>query len=203
MRAVPASSASFSGALGVAVLLGVDLGGEGDQLLGGCAVILAGLGYAVGGFMVKHRLADHPPIGVAAWVVTASTVLLLPAAVIGFPSEAPGLGPVAAMIGLGAIGTGVAFAIFYFLIATVGPARTFIVTYLAPGFAVVYGATLLDETITVATIVGLALILAGSWLAADGRVGLGRRGGVGGPAAQHGGGSIRLVPETAEAVEDR
>ena len=60
----------------------------------------------------------------------------------------PGLGPVAAVVALGVLGTGVAFAIFYDLIATVGPARTWIVTYLAPGFAVVYGALLLDETIT-------------------------------------------------------
>lgn len=158
------------GAFGVAVLLGVDLGGEGDQLLGGLAVILAALGYAVGGLMAKHRLAGHPPIGVAAWVLIASTVLLIPVAVIGFPEQAPGLGPVAAMLALGAVGTGVALAIFYNLIATVGPARAWIVTYLAPGFAVVYGAVLLDEKITVATISGLALILLGSWLAAGGRL---------------------------------
>ena len=48
---------------------------------------------------------------------------------------------------LGVVGTGLAFAIFYELIATVGPARTFIVTYLAPAFAVAYGVTLLDETV--------------------------------------------------------
>jgi drug/metabolite transporter (DMT)-like permease len=154
------------GVVGVAVLLGVDLGGSGDELLGGLAVVLAGLGYAIGGFLVKHRLADRPPIGVAAWVVTASTILLIPAAAIGFPSSAPGLGPVAAVVALGVVGTGIAFAIFYWLIATVGPARAFIVTYLAPAFAVVYGAVLLDERITVAAIVGLALILAGSYLAA-------------------------------------
>ena len=53
---------------------------------------------------------------------------------------------------------------------TVGPARTFIVTYLAPAFAVVYGAALLDEEITVATIAGLALIVGGSYLAAEGRL---------------------------------
>jgi len=162
------------GVAGVGVLLGVDLGGQGDQLLGALAVILAGLGYAVGGFIVKHRLAERPPIGVAAWIVTASTVLLAPVAVIGFPAQAPGLGPVAAIFALGAVGTGVAFAIFYDLIATVGPARTFIVTYLAPGFAVIYGVTLLDETITLATISGLGLILVGSWLAAGGRISRGR-----------------------------
>ena len=47
--------------------------------------------------MVKHRLGEMPPIGVAAWVVTAATVLLIPAAAIGFPDAAPGLGPVAAV----------------------------------------------------------------------------------------------------------
>jgi drug/metabolite transporter (DMT)-like permease len=158
------------GVVGVAVLLGVDLGGSGDELLGGLAVVLAGLGYAVGGFVVKHRLSDAPPIGVAAWVMVASTVLLTPVALATTPSSAPDFGPVASVVVLGVIGTGIAFAIFYSLIARVGPAKAFVVTYLAPGFAVVYGATLLDETITVATIAGLALILAGSWLAAEGRL---------------------------------
>ena len=54
-------------------------------------------------------------------------------------------------------------------------AKTWVLTYLAPGFAVVYGATLLGETITVATLAGLALILAGSWLAAEGRLPTRRR----------------------------
>jgi drug/metabolite transporter (DMT)-like permease len=69
---------------------------------------------------------------------------------------------------LGLLGTGVPFAIFYSLIGSVGPARTFIVTYIAPAFAVLYGAVLLGESISVATIAGLALIVGGSWLAAGG-----------------------------------
>ncbi|HSJ18202.1 MAG TPA: DMT family transporter [Solirubrobacterales bacterium] len=158
------------GVVGVAVLLGVDLGGSGNELLGGLAVVLAGFGYAVGGLVVKHRLSDVPPLGVATWVMVASTVLLAPVAAATLPGSAPGLGPVAAVAVLGVLGTGIAFAIFYDLIGRVGPAKAFVVTYLAPGFAVVYGATLLDETITVATLAGLALILAGSWLAAEGRL---------------------------------
>jgi len=71
---------------------------------------------------------------------------------------------------LGVLGTGIAFVIFYGLIASIGPARAFLVTYIAPGFAVVYGAVLLSEEVTVATLAGLALILGGSWLAAEGRL---------------------------------
>jgi drug/metabolite transporter (DMT)-like permease len=199
------------GVVGVALLLGVDLGGSGSALLGGFAVVLAGLGYAVGGLLVKRRLAQRAPIGVAAWVVSAATALLIPAAVIGAPASAPGLGPLAAIIALGVVGTGIAFALFYDLIATVGPARAWIVTYLAPGFAVVYGATLLDERIGVATVAGLALIVIGSYLAAEGRNPLRlltrsrRRAAAGlGPAAEQRGGPIAIVTEPApERVEGR
>jgi drug/metabolite transporter (DMT)-like permease len=44
------------------------------------------------------------------------------------------------------------------------------VTYLAPGFAVVYGVWLLDEALTAGALLGLAVILAGSWIAAEGRL---------------------------------
>jgi drug/metabolite transporter (DMT)-like permease len=155
---------------GVALLLGVDLGGSGAALLGGLAVVLASLGYAVGGFLVKHRLAGLAPVGMSAAVMAASAIFLLPPALLTAPESVPGLGPVAAVTALGVLGTGVAFVIFYGLIASVGPARAFLVTYIAPGFAVVYGALLLSEAVTVATLAGLGLILAGSWLAAEGRL---------------------------------
>ncbi len=131
-------------------------------------MVLASQGYAVGGFLVKHRLGHAPPIGVAAWVMVAGTIWLLPAALITAPGSVPDLGPLAAVTALGVVGTGLAFAIFYTLIGRVGPARSFIVSYLAPGFAVVYGALLLDERITAATVAGLALVLTGSWLAVEG-----------------------------------
>ena len=154
------------GFAGVVVLLGVDLAGSG--LLGAAAVVLAGLGYAVGGFIVKRRLAAADPLPIAAAVMLASAVLLAPFGLATTPDAAPGLGPIAAVAALGIVGTGIAFAIFYSLIGSVGPARTFIVTYIAPGFAVIYGGVLLDERIRFATIAGLALIVGGSWLAAGG-----------------------------------
>jgi drug/metabolite transporter (DMT)-like permease len=75
---------------------------------------------------------------------------------------------------LGLVGTGLAFWIFYTLIAREGPAKATLVAYVAPGFAVVYGVTLLGESFTLFTLAGLLLIVGGSWLAAEGR--LSRRG---------------------------
>lgn len=153
------------GVAGLVLLLGVDLGGE---LLGGLAVVLAALGYAIGGLLAKQRLASVQPLGVAAIVLAVSTALALPAALLTLPGSAPGIGPLAAIAALGVVGTGIAFAIFYELIATIGPARTFLVTYLAPIFAVVYGVVLLDEPFGASSFAGLVLILAGSYLAAGG-----------------------------------
>jgi drug/metabolite transporter (DMT)-like permease len=158
------------GVAGVVLLFGVDLGGSSAALLGGLAVVLASVGYSIGSFVVKHRLSHARPLGVVASVMTASALMLLIPAIATAPSSAPGLGPIAAVVALGVFGTGVAFVIFYLLIGTVGPARTMIVSYLAPGFAVVYGAALLAESISAATLIGLALIVGGSWLAVSGTI---------------------------------
>jgi drug/metabolite transporter (DMT)-like permease len=73
------------------------------------------------------------------------------------------------MAALGAGGTGLAFVIFYTLIADVGPAKASIVAYIAPVFAVIYGVAFRDEAFTLGTLVGMALILGGSWIAGQAR----------------------------------
>jgi drug/metabolite transporter (DMT)-like permease len=102
--------------------------------------------------------------------MSASALLTAPFAAASLPGSAPALGPEAAVAALGLIGTGVAFWIFYTLIATEGPAKASLVAYVAPGFAVVYGVSLLGESFTVGTAAGLVLIVGGSWLAAEGRL---------------------------------
>ena len=157
------------GIVGVALLFGVDLGDDSDAVLGGLAILLAGLGYAIGAITAKRKLQDVPPVGIAASIMGISALLLLPALPWTLPSETPGLDTFGAMLALGAGGTGIAFLIFYTLNAEVGPSRASVVAYIAPVFSVFYGVTLLDEHFTVSTAAGLVLILGGSWLAAEGR----------------------------------
>jgi drug/metabolite transporter (DMT)-like permease len=158
------------GIVGVALLLGVDVGGDSAALVGGLAVVLASLGYAIGGFYLKARFKDAQPIGVVTGTMFGSALLALPLALATFPSDAPGAGSLAAMAALGAGGTGIAFVIFYTLIAEVGPTKASIVAYIAPVFAVIYGVAFRDESFTLGTVVGMALILGGSWIAGQGRV---------------------------------
>jgi drug/metabolite transporter (DMT)-like permease len=158
------------GIVGVALLLGIETGGGTAALVGGLMVVLAGLGYALGGFFLKRRLSDLPPVGVGAATLLVGALVSAPFGLATAPDSLPGLGPSAAVAALGVVGTGLAFWIFYTLIATVGPAKASLVAYVAPGFAVIYGVTLLDEGFTLATLAGLILIVGGSWLAAEGRL---------------------------------
>jgi drug/metabolite transporter (DMT)-like permease len=133
-------------------------------------VMMASLGYAIGPLQMKRRLQGVPPVGTAAATMTFAALLLTPAVPFAIPSHAPGLDTVGSLLVLGAGGTGIAFLIFYTLIAEIGPSRATVVAYIAPGFSVVYGVVLLGERFTAATAAGLLLILGGSWLAAGARI---------------------------------
>ena len=163
------------GIVGVALLFGVDLSGDGATILGGLGILLAALGYAIAGFLARAKLHDVPAVGVAGTVMAFSALLLRPTVPFGAPGSRPDLDVVGAMLALGAGGTGVAFLIFYTLNHDIGPSRASVVAYIAPVFSVFYGVALLDEAFTAGTAAGLALILSGSWLAASGRVPFRRR----------------------------
>ena len=151
------------GILGVALLLGVDV--EGSGLGGGLMVVLASVGYALGGFALKRYFRGYQPLALVAGTMTATAVITLPLFLLDPPGHV-GLDTVGAMSALGLGGTGIAFVIYYTLNHEIGPTRTSLVAYIAPVFAVVYGVTLLDEQFGVTTALGIVLIVGGSWLAA-------------------------------------
>jgi drug/metabolite transporter (DMT)-like permease len=76
----------------------------------------------------------------------------------------------AAVVALGALGAGVAYPLYFTLIARAGASRAILVTYLVPAFALVYGAVFLDEAVTATALAGLALILGGTALATGARL---------------------------------
>ena len=75
-----------------------------------------------------------------------------------------------AILVLGVVCTALAFVLFSVLIAEAGPGRATVITYVNPVVAVALGIVVLDEHLGVGAVLGLVLILAGSWLSTDGRV---------------------------------
>jgi drug/metabolite transporter (DMT)-like permease len=158
------------GLAGVAALVGIDVAGNTAELVGALAVLLAAFGYACGAMTVNRQFAEADPIGPIAAALGIASLLLLPAGLAGLPTEAPSGDAVASVVVLGVVCTAIAFLFFFRLITEVGPGRATVITYINPVVALALGVAILDESVTTGTVVGLLLILAGSWLSTDGRL---------------------------------
>jgi drug/metabolite transporter (DMT)-like permease len=69
------------------------------------------------------------------------------------------------LIALGIFSTAFAFILFFKLIEEIGPARGSLVTYVNTAVAVVLGVIILKEPLTIGIVIGLPLVLIGSYLA--------------------------------------
>lgn len=163
------------GFAGVVVLVGVDVAGNADELLGATLILLASCGYAAAPMILKRKLGGvDGRAAMGASLLVASALLALPAA-LSAPSAVPTTDAVASVVVLGVICTALALVVFQFLILEVGPGRALVITYLNPVVAVVLGVLILDESLGAGAVAGLLLILAGSWLSTDGRMPPGMR----------------------------
>jgi drug/metabolite transporter (DMT)-like permease len=195
---------------GVALLVGHDLGGEGGVPWWRVGeVLLVCVAYAVAPFIAARRLHDVPSIGVVAVSLAAVAIGYAPFAWLRRPDDVPPADAVWAVVGLAVLCTGVAFVVFFRLIAEVGPDRATLITFVNPAVAIVLGALVLDEEITAATIGGFALVLSGCWLAtrpARARAGAGARSGrsrPGSPGGHDAHGERRAPGERPEPGERR
>lgn len=157
------------GLAGVVALVGVDVGGHLRELLGVACLVVATIGYAAGPMLIRLRMADLHPLGPVAGALAVASVVLAPAAVASWPSALPSAGVLAAIGVLGALCTAVALAVMFFLVGEAGPSRAALITYVNPVIAVALGVAFLGERVGAATVAGLLLICAGSWLAGGGR----------------------------------
>jgi drug/metabolite transporter (DMT)-like permease len=155
---------------GVAALVGIDLAGSGAALLGAAAVLVATVGYAVGPMLVKHRLSGSDPLGPVTAAMAIASLMLLPFGIADMPSEMPSFDAASSIVVLGLVCSALAFMLFFRLIVEIGPSRAAVITYINPIVALALGVAILGEDVGPGAIAGLLLILAGSWLATDGRV---------------------------------
>ena len=152
---------------GVALLVGRDLRSDhAPPWWSVIEVLVVCVCYATAPFLADRRLADVPSIGVIAVSLSAVTIIYAPIAAFSLPTSVPSANAVLAVLGLAFICTGLAFVVFFALIDEAGPARAGLITFANPVVAVTLGAVFLDELVTVATVIGFVLVLAGCWLAA-------------------------------------
>lgn len=174
---------------GVVVLLGpASLSGLGARDWGQLAVLGAALSYALAGIFGR-RLTALPSLVAAAGMLTASSAVSLPAALIleGLPQTLPNGHVLLSVLALALISTAMAYLVYFRLLARAGAGNLLLVTFLIPPSALILGVLVLGETVDARSLFGVGFIFAGLLLV-DGRLLKFRRRG---QAAKIGAGGVR------------
>ena len=121
------------GLLGVGALVGIDIAGRRDELVGAAMILVAAFGYAVGPMFFKRHLADVDPRASMGACLALAAVALAPFAATDPPSVMPSAKALGALAGLGLFCTAAALVLWGKLIAQMGAGRALVVTYVSPG----------------------------------------------------------------------
>lgn len=153
------------GFIGLIAVVGIEsIKGGADPLAIGM-VLLASVGYSYAVMFVQSGLPGVSGVAINAVAMAISAIFYLPLTIAQWPTHHISSEAIAAILGLGVLSTGIAFAVFFTLSAIIGVARASLVTYLNTAFAVVLGVIILGEPLTVGIVIGLPLVLVGSYLA--------------------------------------
>lgn len=135
------------------------------SLTGVLLVVLATVFYGVAFNLSGHLQLRNGALAVLWRAQLVALVAVAPFALPGLADSTPTVGGVAAMVALGALGTGLAYVLFAVLAGRVGGSRASVTTYLIPVVAVALGAGLADERVAPLSLLGIVLALLGAYLA--------------------------------------
>jgi drug/metabolite transporter (DMT)-like permease len=150
------------GLVGVAVLVGVGpTAVTWNTILGVLASVAGAVCYGFAATYTRMRASSIPPLAAATGSQLAASITLLPFAIPGVPHalQAATLEVVLAVIFLGIVCTGLAYALFFQLIATEGASKAITVTFLVPASASIWAWLLLNEPVTPGTVLGISIVL--------------------------------------------
>jgi drug/metabolite transporter (DMT)-like permease len=153
----------FTGLAGVALVSGA--GPVVPDLwfaLGVAACLGATLCYAWSSIYMKRYASGAKPLAIAGWSQIFAGLVLVP--VVPFAPPSGSITPliVANVLALAIISSSAAYALYYRLIADIGPTRALTIAFLMPVFGMLWGALLLGETITLPMIAGCGLVIGGA-----------------------------------------
>jgi drug/metabolite transporter (DMT)-like permease len=148
---------------GVIVMIGIDaFQSLGLDLLAPLAIVMATLSYALASvYGRRFKRYGVKPISTAAGQITASTLILIPIALIidqPWTLAMPGMETIGAVLGLAALSTALASVVYFRILATAGANNVLLVTFLLPITAILLGAVLLNEVLLPRHVPGIVLI---------------------------------------------
>jgi drug/metabolite transporter (DMT)-like permease len=173
VRQLPSRHQAIGLVVGFAGVVAISLPsvGSGSNAAGIGLVILAAAFYGFAFNIAAPLQRRHGALPVLLRAQLVAVVLVLPFAIVGATQSTFGWGSLLAVVALGSLGTGVAFFWFTTLIGRVGSTRGSVAIYLVPVVAIVLGATLNDESVHLAAVLGTVLVIAGAYVTSRPRPG--------------------------------
>ena len=152
------------GMLGVAALVGLDVGGSDLPSVLEMSVVV--IGYALGPAILSRWMPDLPGVGVVAVSLAGAALIYVPVVLLtqSWPTAWPSAEVTGSIIVLAVVCSALAFLLMVALIGEIGPVKATTITYVNPAVAILAGVLVLGERVSVWTIVGFVLVLSGSWL---------------------------------------
>ena len=153
------------GFVGIVALVGIEsiTGTSNPKAI--AMVILAAIMYAYAVLMVTTNLPGVDGIAINGVAMGLTCLFYTPIAIATWPSNPVSTQAITALVALGVLSTAIAFMLFFIVIVEIGVARGSLTTYVNTAVAVVLGILILNEPITLGIIVGLPMVLLGSYLA--------------------------------------
>lgn len=152
------------GFLGIVAISWEQVRGSSATLLGTVLVLVAITLYGLAANVAVPLQQRYGALPVLLRAQLAALVVVVPFGAMHLEGSSWSWGAAAAMVPLGALGTGLAFVLMATLVGRVGGPRGSVAIYFVPVVAMVLGVVVLDETIAWSAVGGIALVLLGAWL---------------------------------------
>ena len=156
------------GFMGVVILVGWKaLETTPDVLIAIAAALLGALMYAIAAPYIKQNLTGVPSLVVTTGSQLGAALVIIPALPFTIPQRVPSAQVALSVLALAILSTAAAYILYFRLIQNVGSTKALTVTYLIPIFAMLWGALMLNEAVTLSMMVGCGMVLLGTAIAND------------------------------------
>ncbi|MFM1789229.1 MAG: hypothetical protein RLZZ12_578 [Actinomycetota bacterium] len=153
------------GLIGITLIVGIESISDFGNIRALLQILVAAASYAWAVNMITRKAPGISGLAINGIAMMISSVIFAPFAIANRPETLPSLEVTLSMIGLGVLCSGIAFWVFFVVLDEIGPARASLVVYPNTAVAVILGIIILREPITLAILIGLPLVLIGSYFA--------------------------------------
>jgi drug/metabolite transporter (DMT)-like permease len=153
------------GFVGVVLVSLPSIGEGSSETFGVALIVLATVCYGFAVTLAGPLQQRYGSVNLMAKVLALATIWTAPYGLWQIGDASWELGPVVAVVVLGVVGTGIAFALMGTLVGRVGSTRASFITYLIPVVALGLGVTFRDDEVFLLELVGVAFVIGGAFLA--------------------------------------